>query len=297
MQRERALTFPGFRAKKAWHVQAAGVARRKPLGTASAIVLILLTLVAIFAGKIDRYDPITVQRAAGAALQAPSAKHWLGTDQAARDVWSRLIHGSRISFYVGFIAVGIGIGVGGVVGVISGYYMGWFDLLMQRGIDVILGFPALILVLALASVLEPNTTNAMLAIAFILWPGVARVVRGAVISITQNPYVDAAKAIGAGNLRIMLRHVAPQTFAPVIVLASVDLGSAIIVEASLSFLGLGTQPPTPSWGLMLSEGRKYIENSWWLAVAPGVAISLMVLAFNLMGDTLRDVLDPRLRGS
>ena len=291
------LLVAGLRPKRTWYQRLGRIAKRKPMGTVSAIVLSILLLAAIFADLIGRYDPIAAERKVEAALQEPSGKHWLGTDQSGRDVWARIVHGARISLYVGFIAVIIGVGVGVVVGLVSGYFMGWLDILLQRVVDVILGFPSLILLMALASVLEPSTQTAMIAISFIIWPGISRTIRASCITVSQNQYVEAAHAIGASSGRIMLLHVTPQCFAPIIVLASVQIGFAIIIEASLSFLGLGTQPPTPSWGMMLSEGRRFIETAWWLGVFPGLAISLVVLSFNMMGDTLRDVLDPRLRGT
>jgi len=291
------LLVAGLRPKKTWYARLGKIAKKKPLGTVSSIVLTILLLTAIFANVVGRYDPISAERVVGAALQPPSAAHWLGTDQSGRDVWARIVHGARISLYVGFIAVIIGVGVGVVVGLVSGYFMGWFDMLLQRIVDVVLGFPSLILLMALASVLEPSTQTAMIAISFIIWPGISRTIRASCIVVSQNQYVEAAQAIGASSARIMLLHVTPQCFAPIIVLASVQIGFAIIIEASLSFLGLGTQPPTPSWGMMLSEGRRFIETAWWLGLFPGLAISLVVLSFNMMGDTLRDVLDPRLRGA
>jgi peptide/nickel transport system permease protein len=291
------LAVAGLRPKKPWQVRLGAIAKKKPLGTISAIVVFFLLLVALSADIIDRYDPISGERGVKAAFQEPGAKHWMGTDSAGRDVWSRIVHGSRVSLQVGFIAVALGVGFGTVVGLFSAHFMGLFDLLVQRVVDVILGFPGLILLMSLASVLEPSTTTAMIAISVIIWPGVSRVVRGQVLTVRENQYVEAAWAIGCSNMRVMLRHIAPQCWAPVIVLASIYVGFAIIIEASLSFLGLGTQPPTPSWGMMLSEGRRNIETAWWLGVFPGLAISVVVLSFNLMGDTLRDILDPRLRGT
>ena len=291
------LAVAGLRPKRPWYVRLRVIARKKPLGTVSAVVVAILLLVAILADVIDRYDPISGERGVRAAFQEPGWKHWMGTDSAGRDLWSRIVHGSRVSLQVGFIAVALGVGTGTVVGLVSAHFMGWFDILAQRLVDVILGFPGLILLMSLASVLEPSTTTAMIAISVIIWPGVARVVRGQVLTVRENQYVEAAWAIGCSNLRVMTRHIAPQVWAPVIVLASIYVGFAIIIEASLSFLGLGTQPPTPSWGMMLSEGRRNIETAWWLGVFPGLAISMVVLAFNLMGDTLRDILDPRLRGT
>jgi peptide/nickel transport system permease protein len=212
------------------------------------------------------------------------------------DVFSRIIHGSRISLWVGLLAVGIGTVAGMVIGLASGYWEGPLDLVLQRVMDAIQAIPGLILALAIVSVLRPSTTNAMLAIAMVIVPGNSRIVRGAVLSAKQNRYVEAAQAMGCRHPRIIAQHILPNVTAPILIIASIWLGNAILIEASLSFLGVGTQPPTPSWGLMLSStGRAFMEQAPWLAVFPGLAISLTVLAFNLFGDTLRDAWDPKLR--
>src|SRR5215468_136036 len=238
--------------------------KRKPLGMISAVLIVVLVLTAIFANVLAPYDPLAAQPEI--RLAPPSWAHPFGTDDIGRDVLSRVIYGSRISLWVGLLAVGIGTCAG------------------------------MILALAIVSVLRPSTTNAMLAIAMVIIPGNSRVVRGAVLSAKQNRFVEAAQAIGCRDYRIIASHILPNVTAPILILASIWLGNAILIEASLSFLGVGTQPPTPSWGLMLSStGRAFMEQAPWLAIFPGLAISLAVFGFNLFGDTLRDAWDPKLR--
>jgi peptide/nickel transport system permease protein len=270
--------------------------RRKPLGAASASIIVLIVLTATFADVLAPYDPLLAQPEI--RLARPSQAHPFGTDDIGRDVLSRIIHGSRISLWVGLLAVGIGTFMGMIIGLVCGYWEGRLDLILQRLMDAIQAIPGLILALAIVSVLKPNTTNAMLAIAMVIIPGNARIVRGAVLSAKQNRYVEAAQAMGCRHPRIIGQHILPNVTAPILIIASIWLGNAILIEASLSFLGVGTQPPDPSWGLMLSStGRAFMEQAPWLAIFPGLAISLAVLAFNLFGDTLRDAWDPRLRGS
>jgi len=279
------------RARALWTV-----IRRKPLGAASASLIVLIVLTAIFAGVLAPYDPLAAQPEI--RLAAPSWEHPFGTDDIGRDVLSRVIHGSRISLWVGLLAVGIGTIAGMIIGLLCGYCEGRTDLVFQRIMDAIQAIPGLMLALAIVSVLTPNTTNAMLAIAMVIIPGNSRIVRGAVLAAKQNRYVEAAQAIGCRHPRIILTHILPNVTAPILVIASIWLGNAILIEASLSFLGVGTQPPSPSWGLMLSStGRAFMEQAPWLALFPGLAISLAVLAFNLFGDTLRDAWDPKLRRS
>ena len=270
--------------------------KRKPLGAVSAALLVVLVLTAIFADVLAPYDPLATQPEI--RLAAPSRAHPFGTDDIGRDVLSRIIHGSRISLWVGLVAVGIGTAAGMVIGLLCGYCEGRLDLVMQRIMDAVQAIPALMLALAIISVLKPNTTNAMLAIAIVIIPGNSRIVRGTVLASKQNRYVEAAQAIGCKHPRIILTHILPNVTAPILIIASIWLGNAILIEATLSFLGLGTQPPTPSWGLMLSStGRAFMEQAPWLAIFPGMAISLAVFAFNLFGDTLRDAWDPKLRNS
>lgn len=268
--------------------------KRKPLGVVSAGLLVLLVVTAIFADVLSPYDPLDAKPEI--RLAAPSRAHLFGTDDIGRDVLSRVIHGSRISLWVGLLAVGIGTAAGMVIGLACGYWEGRLDLLLQRIMDAIQAIPGLMLALAIVSVLRPNTTNAMIAIAIVIIPGNSRIVRGAVLAAKQNRYVEAAQAIGCRQPRIVLQHILPNVTAPILIIASIWLGNAILIEATLSFLGVGTQPPTPSWGLMLSStGRAYFEQAPWLAIFPGLAISLAVFAFNLFGDTLRDAWDPKLR--
>src|SRR2546421_55373 len=249
---------------------------------------------AIFAEVLAPYDPLAPQPEI--RLARPSWDHPFGTDDIGRDVLSRVIHGARISLWVGLLAVGIGTAAGMVIGLLCGYCEGRVDLIFQRVMDAIQAIPALVLALAIVSVLRPNTTNAMIAIAIVIIPGNSRIVRGAVMSAKQNRYVEAAQAIGCQHPRIILSHILPNVTAPILIIASIWLGNAILIEATLSFLGVGTQPPTPSWGLLLSStGRAFMEQAPWLAIFPGLAISLAVLGFNLFGDTLRDAWDPRLR--
>jgi peptide/nickel transport system permease protein len=270
--------------------------KRKPLGAVSAALIAVIVLTAVFANVLAPYDPLDADP--GIRLARPSAAHPFGTDDIGRDVLSRIIYGSRISLWVGLLAVGIGTAVGMVIGLACGYWEGRLDMILQRVMDAVQAIPGLVLALAIVSVLKPSTTNAMIAIAVVIIPGNSRIVRGAVMSAKQNRYVEAAEAIGCRQPRILLSHILPNVTAPILVIASIWLGNAILIEATLSFLGVGTQPPTPSWGLMLSgNGRAFMEQAPWLAIFPGLAISLAVLAFNLFGDTLRDAWDPKLRQS
>ena len=268
--------------------------KRKPLGAASASLIVILVLTAIFAKVLAPYDPLDADPTI--RLARPSAAHPFGTDDIGRDVLSRIVFGARISLWVGLLAVGIGTVIGMIIGLACGFWEGRLDMLLQRVMDAVQAIPGLMLALAIVSVLKPSTTNAMLAIAVVIIPGNSRIVRGAVLSAKQNRYVEAAEAIGCRQPRILLSHILPNVTAPILVIASIWLGNAILIEATLSFLGVGTQPPTPSWGLMLSStGRAFMEQAPWLAIFPGLAISLAVLAFNLFGDTLRDAWDPKLR--
>ena len=286
---EAAPSFSPSRTRALWTA-----IRQKPLGAASAALLVLLVLTAIFADVIAPYDPLAAQPEI--RLAPPSRAHLFGTDDIGRDVFSRVIYGSRISLWVGLLAVGIGTIIGMIIGLASGYWEGKLDMVLQRIMDAIQAIPGLMLALAIVSVLKPNTTNAMLAIAVVIIPGNSRIVRGAVLSAKQNRYVEAAEALGCRQLHILALHILPNVTAPILIIASIWFGNAILIEATLSFLGLGTQPPTPSWGLMLSStGRAFMEQAPWLAIFPGLAISLAVLGFNLFGDTLRDAWDPKLK--
>jgi peptide/nickel transport system permease protein len=291
----RVSTFdePPLDAVGRWAALRSAMAR-KPLGTASAAVIMVLVLSAILADVLAPYDPLLAQPEI--RLASPSWAHPFGTDDIGRDVLSRVIHGSRISLWVGLLAVGIGTATGMIIGLLCGYCEGRFDIIVQRVMDALQAIPGLVLALAIVSVLRPSTTNAMLAIAIVIIPGNSRIVRGTVLSAKQNRYVEAAQALGCRHPRIIASHILPNVTAPILVIASIWLGNAILIEATLSFLGVGTQPPTPSWGLMLSgNGRAFMEQAPWLAIFPGLAISLAVLGFNLFGDTLRDAWDPKLR--
>ena len=273
--------------------------RRKPLGAVSALILCGLVVVAILAPVLAPYDPYKFnlnERGLPIRMQPPNAKFLCGTDPLGRDVLSRIVYGSRVSLIVGFAAVAIGTLLGTLLGLVSGYWEGGTDQVLQRAVDTMMALPGIVLALAVVSVLGQSLTNIILVIGLVIAPGASRVVRGTVLSIKQNTFIDAAYAAGASSWRIVLRHILPNAFAPILIIASVWLGNAIVIEAALSFLGLGTPPPTPTWGGMLSgEGRRNLETAPYLAIFPGLAISIVVLAFNMLGDALRDLLDPRLR--
>jgi peptide/nickel transport system permease protein len=255
----------------------------------------LFVLTAVFADLIGRYDPLTVDSAH--ALARPSWQHWMGTDSFGRDVFSRIIHGSRISLAVGLGSTALGATFGVMIGLASGYLSGWVDLVFQRVTDILQALPLLVLALVMTAALGPSLPNVIIAIAIPLVPIVARVIRANTLALREQPFVEAAKSIGMSEMRIALRHVLPNTLAPLIVLATAQLGSTVLTEASLSFLGLGIPEPYPSWGRMLSESAaEYVRTAPWLVIFPGIAISLAVFGTNLFGDALRDVLDPRQRG-
>ncbi len=256
-------------------------------------VLVALVLMALGAPWLSRADP--VKTAPRDALLPPGSRYLLGTDQFGRDVASRVLHGARISLAVGLISVSIAVGLGTPLGLVSGFYGGRVDALVMRVMDVLLAFPGILLALAIVSVLTPGLTNVMIAVGLSAVPAYARLVRASVLSARENLYVEAARAIGGRDLSILARYILPNVVAPVIVTATLGLGTAILSAAALSFLGLGSQPPQPEWGRMLSEGRDYLREAWWISTFPGVAIMLTVLAMNLLGDGLRDVLDPRLQ--
>ena len=268
---------------------------RNPLTMAGVAMSVLLVGLAGIAPFVAPRDPLTMQ--AAQSLQAPSPAHLLGTDRFGRDVLSRVIYGSRVSLWIGFASVA-GALVGGVMlGVLSGYYGRWPDLAVSRLMDVLFSVPTLLLAIAIAAVRGPGTANAILAIAVVYSPVFGRVVRAVVLAERERTYVEAARAIGAAERRILGRHVMPNVVSPLTVQATLSLSHAILLEAYLSFLGLGIRPPHPSWGAMLAEGRSVLELAPWLSVFPGAAIMLSVLAFNLVGDGLRDILDPRLHGT
>jgi len=273
--------------------------QRKPLGAVSAAIVCGLIAVALFAPVLAPRDPQAFnldERGLPVRMQAPSATFLLGTDPLGRDVLSRIVYGARVSLIVGFASVMIGTLLGTALGLVSGYWEGRLDQLIQRGVDTAMAIPGIVLALAVMSVLGQSLTNIILVIGLVIAPGASRVVRGTVLAVKQQTFIDAAHASGASPGRIVLRHVLPNVFAPILIIGTMWLGNAIVIEAALSFLGLGTPPPTPTWGGMLSgEGRRNLETAPYLAIFPGLAISIVVLAFNMLGDALRDLLDPRLR--
>jgi peptide/nickel transport system permease protein len=280
----RALSFVGH------------LARRKPLGAIGALIVVALIFLAVFADQIAPYsydDAI-----AGARMKPPSAQFWMGTDNLARDIWSRVVYGARISVTVGFATVALVIVMATVIGVTSAYVGGAFDTVVQRVVDAWMSFPALVIVLSMLAALGPGLLNLILALAILGAAGTSRVIRGATLATLQYPYVEAARALGSSHLRIVVRHVLPNVMATIIILATVALGTVILAESALSFLGFGVPPPYPSWGGMLSgSGRSFMYHAPWMALCPGAAISLAVFGFNMLGDALRDILDPRLRGA
>lgn len=266
--------------------------RRRPALVGLGILLCLFFL-AIAAPLLTPYDPN--QQKLVSALQAPSPEHLLGTDHLGRDLWTRLLYGARLSLLIGFLAVGIGLAVGVPLGAISGYYGRTVDLIVQRLADILLSFPSFLLALSLVAILGVGLQNVIVSVGISAVPSFIRLVRGSVLTIREQTYVEAARAVGIADGRLILRHVLPNVMAPVIVQATLNLGSAILIAAGLGFLGLGVQPPTSEWGAMLGEGRNYIFSHSYMATFPGLAVFLAVFGFNLLGDGLRDALDPRLR--
>jgi peptide/nickel transport system permease protein len=268
--------------------------QRKPVGAFGAGIVVVLIVVAALAPVIAPYDP--QESIPGARLLSPRAGHPMGTDNIGRDLFSRIVYGARISLYISVAATVLGVGFGLLFGLLSGYAGGWADNAIQRSMDILLAFPGLILALALVAMLGASMRNVLIAIAVGSIPTASRVVRGVVLTVKQEDYVTAARLLGAPGSRIVLRHILPNTMAPVIVLASITCGAAIVAEGSLSFLGLGIPPPSPSWGGMLSgPSRRFMTVAPWMAIFPGLAISLVIFGINIFGDALRDVLDPRLR--
>ncbi|MBI4307713.1 MAG: ABC transporter permease [Chloroflexi bacterium] len=269
-------------------------AQLKPLGAIGGALVLFMVLLAVLAPVVAPQDPLKMHY--DRQFAAPGVTNLLGADNFGRDVLSRLIHGARVSVYVSFLSVAVGTGLGALVGLLSGFYAGRLDFVLQRIIDVMQAFPVLILALTIMAALGISLQNVIIAISIVFIPSAARVVRSAALSIREAEYVQAARAIGARAGRIAMLHVLPNCMAPYIIIATASLGTAVVVEASLSFLGLGVPPPEPSWGSMLSsEGREYIQKAPWITVFPGIAITLTVYGFNLLGDALRDVWDPRLR--
>lgn len=266
---------------------------RHRLALAGSIVLLIVALSAIAAPIVERYDPTELDLRA--REQSPSAEHWLGTDRTGRDVWSRTIHAGRVSLSVGLVAVSISTIIGTSLGVLSGYYGGLVDSIIMRFTDVVMTFPAILIILVLVAIVGPSLLNTMLIIGFLNWPRAARIVRSVVLEAREEQYVEAARCIGASNSRIILSHILPNAVAPLTVFVSFGVAAAILLEAGLSFLGLGVQPPTPSWGNMLNAARSVtvMESMPWLWLSPGFMIVICVLAINFVGDGLRDAFDPR----
>ncbi len=270
------------------------VATGHPLGVVGAAIMIVVVFAAVFADFLTLSDPLTTNSAV--SLAPPSAMHWLGADFMGRDVYSRIVYGARISLAVGLGSTLLGCVFGVVLGLVSGYLGGWVDLIVQRVVDVLQALPLLVLALVMAASLGPALGNTIIAISIPLIPYAARVIRSNALALRELPFVEAARAVGMSEFRVAVVHVLPNTLAPLIVLATAQLGSAILTEASLSFLGLGIPEPYPSWGRMLSESAaEYMRSAPWLVIFPGIAISLTVFGTNLFGDALRDILDPRLR--
>lgn len=267
--------------------------KRNRLALAGGAVVLALFLISLLAPLIAPYDPNLIN--AWNVLSPPSWQHWFGTDELGRDVFSRILYGARISLKVGFVAVGIAVTIGTVVGLLSGYYSGLIDSVMMRLVDIMLCFPAFFLILAVITFLEPSIWYIMIVIGLTGWMGVARLVRAETLSIREMDYILAARCIGCSNTRIIFRHILPNAISPVLVAATLGVAGAILTESALSFLGIGVQPPTPSWGNILTSGKDYIEFAWWLSLFPGLAILVTVLAYNLLGEGIRDALDPRVK--
>lgn len=262
------------------------------LGVVSLAVIVFFTIMAIFAPLFATHDPVSQNRAA--FMHAPSSAHIMGTDDLGRDVYSRIVFGARISLFVGFAVVVLSLIIGTILGVVSGYFGGWTDMIIQRIMDAVLAIPPLILALFIAALLGPKIENVIIALVVVNIPQFARITRGEMLRIKEINFVEAARAAGSSASRIIFKHGIPNMMAPIIVISSLTFGQAIIAEAALSFLGIGTPPPNPSWGLMLSGASSYMENAPWMVIFPGLVLSLSVLAFNLLGDALRDHLDPKL---
>lgn len=270
------------------------IIRRDPLALASLIVITLYLLMAIFAPWVAPYPAQGEGRtSADTVMMAPSPAHWLGTDQLGRDVFSRIIFGSRPAFVVPLLVVGLAVLIGAPLGAIAGFKGGWFDEAIMRVTDLFLAFPSLLLAMAITAALGRGLENAALALVISWWPWYARLVRGAALSLRERYFVEAAQSMGVRETTIIARHILPNCLSPIMVQATVDLGTVILAMGGLAFIGLGTQPPAADWGLMISEGRTSILESWWIAIFPMLAMLILVLAFNLLGDTLRDIFDPR----
>jgi peptide/nickel transport system permease protein len=268
--------------------------RKEPTAFAGLLLVLIFFGLALLAPIVSPFAP-NAQDIIGAKLAPPSAKHWFGADILGRDMLSRMLYGARISVFVGLAVVAVAGTFGTLVGLFAGYRRGWIDEVVMRVTDIFFAFPPLILAMAIAGALGPSLTNALIAVVVVLWPVYARLVRGQVLVLREREFIQAAQTVGVHNGRLLLRHLLPNVMAPLLVQASFDMGSSILIIAGLSFIGFGAQPPTPEWGMMISDGRNYITTQWWLTAVPAAGILLLVAAFNLVGDGLRDILDPRLR--
>ena len=271
--------------------------RKSKLALAGLLILVFLYLIALLAPLIAPFDPIAQENVLQTSYLNPSAQHWLGTDRFGRDILSRILYGARISLAIGFVATAISVTLGTLLGAIAGYFGGKIDSLIMRFTDLVLAFPRLILLIMIVALFSPSITVIIIVLGLTQWPNTTRIVRGDVLSLREREFIQAAHALGLGRWRIILRHLIPNVLAPVIVTATLGIGNTIVLEAGLSFLGMGVQPPTPSWGNMIADGRENLTGAWWVATFPGLTIVATVLAFNLVGDGLRDALDPRLRSS
>jgi len=280
--------------QRSWWQRTREIARKNPLGAFGAVVVLVMIILAVFAHQLTFFDPES--NSFETMLVPPGIDFWLGTDQMGRDIWTRIVYGARTALFVGFTCAIVGASIGLVLGVASAYFSGKIDLIFQRVMDVFMAFPLIIMALAVVAIFGTGTQNVIIAITIPFIPRCARVVRSNALAIREIPYVDAARALGFSHLRIIMRHMAPNVMAPFLIMLTAFLGQAILLEASLSYLGLGVQEPTPAWGLMLQGGaEEYVESAPWVAVFPGLAITVAVFGFNLFGDAVRDTLDPRLR--
>jgi peptide/nickel transport system permease protein len=264
-----------------------------PLTTLGMVFVLLLLIMAMFAPLISTHDPLEIDIIN--KLQPPSAEHWFGTDEVGRDIFSRIVYGARISLKVGLLVVLISFPIGTLLGAVAGYFGGIVDLLIMRTTDIFLSIPGIILAMSIAAALGPSIENVLLALAVVWWPWYTRIVRSSVLSIKNLEFIESSRALGANPIRILFRDVLPNSIAPASIQASLDLGFVILAAAGLSFIGLGAQPPSPEWGAMLSSSREILREAWWAATFPGLAILFTVLGFNLLGDGLRDILDPKQR--
>jgi peptide/nickel transport system permease protein len=264
---------------------------RNPTAAVGSVLVVCYMLVAVFGPLLAPYDP-SLQHL-GIRLAPPSGAHWFGTDSLGRDLFSRVLYGSRLSISAGVAVVLVAMVVGTLAGTTAGFFGGVWDDVVMRLTDMFLAFPSLILAMAIAAILHPSLTNALIAVTVTWWPAYARLIRGQTLAVKSNQYVEAARALGSGTGRLIFRHILPNAFAPVLVQATLDVGAVILTVAGLSFIGFGAQPPTPEWGLMVSEGRSFLQTQWWIPTLPALAILVLVLACNLTGDGLRDIMDPR----